>query len=367
MDQQPTIRPSHSLPSYGSSIDTKEMASSKHGQTQEAKTKIDLIQVKRFKTYGGRYFRLPDSLLSATPPPFLSYPDELSYSNALIRKENIIYPAQNSLPLYYLSEATYWSNRSQSNSRTYMYKRHGTFGHGDRVKYTTISSRPQCHTAFANFCHIKTKGWKHSWRLENWVHLAGRYSRVELRVNGTLRDSRFALSIQDYSNSKPVVIKRSVQSENTSEKGWLMTHSWSDPMTNKVLAWEFETTPDAPQSASATEPSLGDEHRFEFNETVGKDLRDMLTAAWCISLWVDAETVRRTIMKSREKSKGTLGRLARLWQSEEGGTASSKPEPNKLREMLGLDEPTIPEPPRQVMWYEANRKTTLGATLQSLF
>lgn len=360
--QQPTVRPSDSPPPYGSSIDTKEMSGSKQGQTQEAKTKTDFIQVNRLNDYGERYFRLPDSMLSATPPPFLSYPDELSYPNALIRKENVVYPAQNSLPLYYLSEATYWSNKSQSSSDTYMYKRHGTF-HGDGAKYTTIPSEPECYTAFANFCHIKTKGWKHSWRLENW----SRYFKVELRVDGALWDSRFALSIQDYSNDKPVVIKRSVQSENTSEKGWLMTHSWSDSKTNKALAWEFETAPGAPPSTSDIGPSSGDEHRFEFNEAVGKDLRDMLTAAWCISLWIDAETVRREIAESRQKSRGTLGRLARLWQSEEGDAGSSNPEPNKLREKLGLDEPTIPEPPRQVMWYEADKKSTLGAALQSFF
>ena len=238
-------------------------------------------------------------MLSANPR-FPRYPDELSYPNVLIRKENVVYPAQNSLPLYYLSEATYWSNKSQSNSGTYMYKRHGTF-HGDHAKYITIPSKPECHTAFANFCHISTKGWKHVWRLERGV-LAD-YIRVELRVNGTLCDSRFALSIQDWRSSKPVVIKRSVQSENNSEKGWLMTHSWSDSTTNRALAWEFETTPDA---SCATGPSLGDEHRFTFNEAVGKDLRDMLTAAWCISLWVDAETVRRKIVRVQREKQGYL-------------------------------------------------------------
>lgn len=99
-------------------------------------------------------------------------------------------------------------------------------------------------------------------------------------------------------------------------------------------------------------PSLGDEYRFRFNEGVGKESGDLLAAAWCISLWVDAEAKRREIVKSTEKSKGLLRRLAGLWQSEEVGANSSKPKSNKLHEKLGLGEPTILEPPREVMWYE---------------
>ena len=366
MDQQPTARPSELPPPYGISMNTSDMASSEHDQAQEAKTKTDFIQLNGLtnREIFCEYARLPNSLFSASPPPVVSYSDELSYPNALIKKGNVIYPAHNqTLPLYYLPEATYWSDESGSPSpRTCIFKRHGTF-HDEYTKYTTIKTEPECYTAFASFCHIYTRGWKHLWRLEG---IATGDLRVELRVNGTLWDSRYALSIRDLRCSKPVVIKRSVQSEITSEKGWLKTHSWSDTTTNKALAWESGTAPGAPPSDSVISQSLGDQYRFEFNKAVGKELRSVLTAAWCISLWVDAETARRDVVESRNKSKGTLGRLARLWQSEEG-SADSLPEPNELREMLGLDEPTIPEPPREMMWYEPREKSTLGATLQSFF
>lgn len=363
MDQQPTARPSELPPPYDSSKDTDDTATPKHGQAQDAKTKTDIIQVQGL-TYRQKWnhTRLPDSMFSTSPPPFIRYPDDFSYPNVLIKKGNVIYPAQNqSLALYYLPEATYWSDKSRwDDPSTYMYKRYGTF-HGDGAKYATIPSKPECYTAFATFYQIETKGWKHSWRLRNRLT----WRSDDLHKELTVWDSWIALSIQgigsNLGSSKPVVIKRSVQSENTAEKGWLKTHSWSDSTTNEILAWEFAPVPGAPSDISATWPSSGDEHRFEFNEAVGKKLRDMLTAAWCISLWVDAETVRREVMESRKESRGILGRLARLWQSEEGGTGSSKPQPklpNRLREELGLDEPTIPESPREMMWYEPAKKST---------
>lgn len=72
--------------------------------------------------------------------------------------------------------------------------------------------------------------------------------------------------------------------------------------------------------------------------------------AWCISLWVDGEAVRR---QRRQEETGILGRLAKLWAESEGSADKPAPERNPLREQLGLDEVRIEEPPKEKMWYEA--------------
>lgn len=358
MDQKPAARPLDPPPPYDSSMGTKTMDTPKHDQTQHTKTKTqpNLNQVNRMVSGKIQSTGLPESMLSATPPPIINYPDELAYPNELIKKGNVIYPAQDlSFPLYYLPEATYYSNVYIPRPSTYLYKRHGTM-HEFESSYTTVGSKPKCYSAFAIFYDINTQGWKHGWQI------SGGEFKIELSVQGLLWNSTSALSIRKiYSyTSKPIVIKRNAQSGNTSENGSLKTHSWVDSTTNKVLAWEFQTTPGTILSGPATRPSSSEENRLEFaNEALGKQLRDILTAAWCISLWVDAEAARRN-EEGLMQNKGIFGRLAKMWYTGESSAGSSKPEPNKLREQLGLDEISIPEEPRELMWYETGKKSWLG-------
>ena len=365
MDQQPTTSLLDRPPSYDGSIDTTHTATPKRDQTQGVRTKTDTNQVNGETYTQRRYTYLPDSMLSTTRPHRLySFPDQLAHPNALIKKENVIYPAQNlSLSLYYLREPTYLSNDNYHFSETFMYKRHGAI-QGNSDKYTTIASRPECYTAFAKCCSIDVKGWKHEWSL---LTMHGHASlRATLGFESFQRDSRTALSIKQYGHygDKAVVIKRSAGPENASEEGWRKTYSWSDSTAHKLLAWESQTTPRCILSHSSAEPSSNTDHRLDFvHEALSKEMRDLLTAAWCISLWIDAEAARRKTEKAKEENKGLFGHLAKLWQHEDGG---SKPEPNKLREQLGLDGVTIPEPPRELKWYEAGEKSTVMATLQSV-
>lgn len=335
------------------------MSTPKHEQTQDTKTKTDLHQVNRMITGQIGSVGLPQSMLSATPPPVISYPDTLAYPNMLIRKGNVIYPAQDlSFPLYYLPEATYYSNACDPQPMTQLYKRHGTMHERDST-YTTIGSEPKYYTAFAEFYVIKTDACNNTWRLSEKDSQRALY--IGLKTKDPLGSSEYTLCIFSNNISKAVHIQRSTQPETTSENVCQKIHSWVDSTTNKVLAWEFRTKQDATLSASASEPSSNEEYRLEFGyEAFGKQLRDILTAAWCISLWIDVELARRRMEESKEKpmgNKGMFGRLAKLWQNEERSVGSSKPERNEVREQLGLDEPWISEEPKELMWYEKGEKS----------
>ena len=368
MHQPPPARPSGSPPSYDSTLDTKLIAGPEDRQTQETESKTKTGPILVDEEYLRRRIRtrLPDAMLSPTPPPVLSFPDELAYPNTLIRKENVIYPAQNtSFPLYYVSEPTFISNRPLMIPDTRVYKRHGTID-GRLPEYTTIGLEPVCYTAFQDFTLIYTQGYKQDWWF-NETKSSTSTLGVTLKVNPQCGRG-FTLSIHNVHSGTSVMLERNVLPAEISEKGWFKTHSWSDSTTKKVFAWELQTTPDAISSASAAGLSSTDGNRLEFaKEAVSKTLRDILTVAWCMNLWIDAEAARRKIHELKKESKGALRRLTKLWQNEGGSAGSSRPETNPLRQMLGLDE-VVPQ--RELMWYERDypkpaRKSRLGAALRS--
>ena len=353
MDREPAPGHSDTSPPYDSSICKDRKDTPKHDQTQGSETKTDLSQVNRMVSGGIRSTEVPKSMLSATLPLPISYPEELAYPKALIRKGNFIYPAQDlSFPLYYLPEARYMSNEKAPGPVALMCKRHGTIYERNSL-YPALHATRESRIPFATFFTIVTQGWGYDWSLRD---LADGILNIRLSVDSLWGSFGYALVLSEIV-SEPVVIKRNVHSGNTSEKEWLETHSWVDSTTNEILAWELRTSPGATRSVSNPGTSSSEENRLEFvKQTLGKRLRDILTAAWCISLWVDAEAARRDEAELKE-NKGVFGRLAKKWDTGESSARSSKSERNNLREQLGLGQGSISEEPRELMWYETRDKS----------
>ena len=97
---------------------------------------------------------------------------------------------------------------------------------------------------------------------------------------------------------------------------------------------------------------------FSDSPSVNYQLRDIITAAWVISLWVDVWAEKKSKFKSKFKQDTNL--FGRFLNGIFGSTSQSKEEQaslsvvarNPLREELGLDAPN-PNYREHLFWYES--------------
>ena len=315
---------------------------------------------------------LPDEFLQALPPTISEVPEHSAYPKCVIRDGNNIRPECDPMRiLYYVPEATYSPLVKNKVSTTYVYKQ-GEAITGNNQAYTSIErpGQPMRYTGMFPLFYVSSSN------VTDWTISQGlgfhdldiklvmyRQAKEHHTMGLTISQSFFANPPR--SSASSVRIKRlPITVFPVGAKLEPYTHyqpyKWVDQTTGNVLAHESMRTGRSMDGEAKTDYAL----HFSDSPPMGNKLRDIITAAWCISLWID-EWFQRTVrverlkreVRDRERAP-QLGFLARLLggisktpEDHSDHTSAQPAEGNPLREQLGLDAPN-PNRGKDRLWYE---------------
>lgn len=312
---------------------------------------------------------LPDRFLYASPPAVVDVPYERAYPKCVIRNGNIFSPENDpSFVLYHMAEATYPVKYESLSSTTNLTKAGGAI-HGNQYAYTVVhqEAKSKRYTDMMILLSISTSKGGY-WSLYPGAGM-NRDVGIQLAVTSKpkahpsikliLTKRSFDLS---YRGSPVNILRKRLEDGASKEEPSTrqQPYTWIDQETGAVLATEASQA----WLNSDKDRPIEDALTFSDSPPVNPQLRDILTAVWAISLWIDAwaektrqrEAARRAIEGDPEESS-FLGRLF-------GGLFGNPAKPpstftssapvvarNPLREELGLAAPD-PNFREHKFWYE---------------